>query len=192
MFAWAVLGGAAMAHEGEKHAAGPGLFGEPPEYVHVLLNPLPVYGLGLGTLALAAALFTRSRAAKAVALGLVVFSSGMAWPVVHYGQNAYDSVRGASDDQGRRWLNEHMERAEKYAYAFYVAAILGVLALISLKQFPKAATPLALATLIAALVSLGIGSWISRAGGQIRHPEFRHGPAPTEGTADAALTHSNR
>jgi len=28
-----------------------------PEYMHVLLNPLPVYGLAFGTLALALALF---------------------------------------------------------------------------------------------------------------------------------------
>jgi hypothetical protein len=58
----------AMAHEGEAPPSGPGLFGQPPEYIHVLLNPLPVYGLSIGVLTLAVALFARSRAAKGVAL----------------------------------------------------------------------------------------------------------------------------
>ena len=52
---------AAIAHEAHQHAAGAGLQGLPPEYVHVLLNPLPVYGLAIGVLALCAGLLARSR-----------------------------------------------------------------------------------------------------------------------------------
>jgi len=33
--------------------------------------------------------------------------------------------------------------------------------------------------LICATICFGLGSWISKAGGRIRHPEFREGPAPT-------------
>ena len=74
----------AMAHEGEAPPSGPGLFGQPPEYIHVLLNPLPVYGLSMGVLALAVAFFARSRAAKGVALGIIILTSAAAWPVLHY------------------------------------------------------------------------------------------------------------
>jgi hypothetical protein len=173
----------AMAHEGEAPPRGPGLFGQSPEYIHTLLNPLPGYGLSMGVLALALALFLRSRAAKGIALGIVVLTSAAAWPVLHYGQNAYQTVHDRSDEQGQHWLAEHMERADKFVYAFYATALLGIVALISLKKFPKAATPLALVTLIAAVTSLGIGGWISRAGGQIRHPEFRHEPPPIDSSS---------
>ncbi len=74
-----------------------------PEYVHVLLNPLPVYMTAGGLLALALAL---------------------------------------------PW------------------------------KFPKSATPLAAATLVFAAIALGIGGWISHAGGQVRHSEFRGEPPP--------------
>jgi hypothetical protein len=149
------------------------LFDQPPEYVHVLLNPLPVYGLALGFLALAAALLARSKAAQVIALALVVLTSASAWPVLNSGDNAYQQIREKSDDDGQRWLDEHMDRAERFVYAFYATALLGIAALISQKKFPRVALPLTVATLIAGGVSLGVGAWIAKAGGQVRHPEFR-------------------
>ena len=41
-----------------------------PEYLHVLLNPLPVYGLATGVLGLVIALITRAPAARVTALRL--------------------------------------------------------------------------------------------------------------------------
>ena len=165
------------AHE---HAAGPGLFGQPPEYVHVLLNPIPVYGLAIGILALGAALLARSKPARAIALGIIIVSSASDWAVAHYGKNAYAGIREKADETGQQWLDEHMDRAEKFIYVFYATALLGIAALISQKKFPRAATGLTIATLLASVVSLGVGGWISKAGGQIRHPEFRHGAAPSK------------
>lgn len=168
----------ASAHEKHEHAAGPGLFGQPPEYVHVLLNPLPVYGLAIGILALGAALLARSKPARAIALGIIIVSSASDWAVTHYGKNAFAGIREKADEAGQQWLDEHMERGEKFIYVFYATALLGIAALISQKKFPRAATGLTLATLVASVVSLGVGGWISKAGGQIRHPEFRAGSAP--------------
>lgn len=57
-----------------------------PEYVHVLLNPLPVYGLTMGVLGLIIALLSKTRAARVTALALVVVSATSAWPVYYYGK----------------------------------------------------------------------------------------------------------
>lgn len=169
---------AALAHEGHEHPAGSGLFGLPPEYFHVLLNPMPVYGMAMGILALGAALLARNKTAQVIGLALVILAAASAWPVAHYGQNAFKEIRGLADDAGAAALDEHMERAEKLVYVFYATALLGIAALVSQRKFPKAATPLAAITLIAAVASLGAGGWISKAGGQIRHPEFRHTGIP--------------
>lgn len=165
---------AAFAHEGQEHPAGSGLFGLPPEYVHVLINPMPVYGLAMGVLALGAALVLRNKTAQTIGLGLVIIAAASAWPVAHFGQNAYKQIRGQADDAGQDALDEHMERADKLVPIFYATAVLGVVALIGQRKFPRAATPLAAVTLAAAIASLGAGGWISKAGGQIRHSEFRH------------------
>lgn len=173
----------ALAHEGHEHPAGGGLFGLPPEYVHVLLNPLPVYGMAMGILALGAALLLRNKTAQVIGLGLVILAAASAWPVAHYGLNAFKEIRGLTDDAGADALDEHMERAEKLSYFFYATALLGVAALVSQRKFPKAALPLTAVTLIAAVASLGAGGWISKAGGQIRHPEFRGTPAAATNAA---------
>ena len=169
----------ALAQEGHDHPAGGGLFGLPPEYVHVLLNPLPVYGMAMGVLALGAALLARNKTAQVIGLGLVIIAAASAWPVAHYGQNAYKEIRGLADEPGQTQLAEHMERSDKLIYVFYATALLGAAALVSQRKFPKAATPLAAVTLFAAVASLGAGGWISKAGGQIRHPEFRGVSAPS-------------
>lgn len=167
-----ILSGA-YAHEKQGHAPGPGLFGQPPEYVHLLLNPLPVYGIAIGLLALGAALLARSKPARTLAIVVIVVCAASAWPVQYFGENAYQRVRQISDEQGQQSLDQHMERAGKLIYVFYATALLGIAALVSQMKFPKAATPLAVVILIAAAASLGAGAWISKVGGEIRHPELR-------------------
>jgi len=71
-----------------------------PEYMHVLLNPLPVYGLAFGTLALALALFLRNYRVTVAALVLVFVGAISAWPVYQYGESAYDRVKSMSDPAG--------------------------------------------------------------------------------------------
>ena len=168
----------ALAHEGHEHPAGSGLFGLPPEYVHGLINPMPVYGMAMGVLALGPALLLRNKTAQNIGLGLVILAAASAWPVAHYGQNAYKQIRGLADEPGQAALDEHMERADKLVIVFYATALLGICALVSQRKFRKAAMPLAAVTLAAAVASLGAGGWISKVGGQIRHPEFRHGEMP--------------
>ncbi|MEO6181921.1 MAG: hypothetical protein ABIP71_02205, partial [Verrucomicrobiota bacterium] len=164
---------AAFAHEGQEHAAGGGLFGLSPEYIHVLLNPIPGYGLAMGILALASALVARNKTAQVIGLGLVIIACASVWPVTHFGTSAYKHVRELSDEAGVDALDEHMERAEKVVFFFYATALLGVVAIVSRRKFPRAATPLAVTTLLLGVASLGAGGWIAKAGGQIRHPEFR-------------------
>ncbi|MGH8162830.1 MAG: hypothetical protein ACREP1_00680 [Rhodanobacteraceae bacterium] len=151
-----------------------------PEYVHVLINPIPVYGLVIGLIALAVALGFRLRAALIPALVAVAFSSAMAWPVYTYGEKSYDRVYSMVDKEGDAWLNTHMHRAERLIYIFYALAVLAVAAIVLPLKWPHALMPLAIATLIFGIATLGVGSWIAYAGGKVRHREFRspNGPAP--------------
>ncbi len=161
--------------KGEVAGKGAGLL--QPEYIHVLINPLPVYGLATAMLGLAGALVLRNRPAQVLALGLVVLSAGSAWPVYKLGEKAYHRVYVAVDGDGQDWLNSHKHRAEKLIYLFYALAAVALCAAWVPAKLPKTAFPLAFLTLMVGLVSLGAGGWISKAGGQIRHTEFRNKPA---------------
>jgi glucan phosphoethanolaminetransferase (alkaline phosphatase superfamily) len=149
-----------------------------PEYVHVLLNPLPVYGLAVATLALIIALFSKTKAARVTALALVMLSAASAWPVYYYGEAGYDRVKTMVDEDGDKWLEEHMRRGEQLIYVFYVVAALSAVGIFAEFAVPKAAVPMAIATLILAAANLGIGSHIAYAGGRVRHKEFRFETPP--------------
>ncbi len=149
-----------------------------PEYIHVLINPLPVYGLGLGLIGLIMALLLRSRPAKVATLTIVLISAASAWPVYEFGEQGYDRVLSMTDDDGRVWLDEHRDRAEDLIYFFYGLAALTAVAIAAPLRWPKSSVILAIAVLLFGMAVLGMGGYIAYAGGKIRHREFRNEPPP--------------
>jgi len=149
-----------------------------PEYVHVLLNPLPVYGLLLSLIGLIIAFVLKSRRAQIATLAIVLISSLCAWPVYEYGEDGYDRVLAMTDDDGHAWLDEHMHRAEKLIYIFYALALLSAIAIAAPLKWPSSTAPLIIAVILLGALTLGSGAYIAYAGGRIRHREFRNEPAP--------------
>ena len=150
-----------------------------PEYLHVLLHPLPIWGLVTGVLGLAIALILRSRAAEIATLAIILVSALSAVPVFLLGGAAEDRVEGIVDDVGREWLQEHERRGEQVIYAFWVLAAVTAVALIAPAKWPKLAAPLAIVVLVFSVLTIALGGYVAKAGGQIRHREFRTGPLPT-------------
>jgi hypothetical protein len=149
-----------------------------PEYIHVLLNPLPVYGLLVGWVGLVIGLALRSRRAQIATLTLVLLSSISAWPVYEFGEQGYDRVLSMTDEDGEAWLDEHMRRAEDLIWVFYVLAALSTFAIAAPIKWPKSSVPLAVGVILLGAVTLGSGAYIAYAGGRVRHREFRNEPPP--------------
>jgi membrane associated rhomboid family serine protease len=149
-----------------------------PEYVHVLINPLPVYGLSIAVLALVLAVFLRRQRLTVAALVLVFICSISAWPTYRYGQAGYDRVKSMADDAGGKWLDEHKARAEKLIWAFYVVAAVAALGVVSVAKWPRTSRTVTVVTLALAGTTLGVGGYIAYAGGHVRHREFRFEPPP--------------
>ena len=144
-----------------------------PEYIHVLLNPLPIYGLALGLIGLLIALFLRSRPAQIATLAIVLISAASAWPVYEFGEQGYDRVLSMADDDGQAWLEAHQQRGERFIYFFYALAVVSALAIALPIKFPNFSLTLTLVTLLFGLIVLGMGGYVAYAGGKIRHREFR-------------------
>jgi hypothetical protein len=153
-----------------------------PEYIHVLLNPLPVYGLLVGWLGLIIAFFLKSRRAQIATLALVLISATSAWPVYEFGEQGYDRVLSMTDEDGQAWLDEHLHRAETLIYAFYALALLSAIAIAAPIKWPKSSAPLLVAVILLGAATLGTGGYIAYAGGKVRHREFRNEPAPPKRT----------
>ena len=150
-----------------------------PEYVHVLLNPLPIYGTALGALALLIAMILKNRRAQITALILVLIGAGSTIPVAHYGDAGYDVIESQmSSDEADAWLDAHGQRALRAMPAFYGLIALALGALLVPWKWPKAAVALNVLTLALAVFDLGLAGWIGYAGGQAMHKEFRSGMPP--------------
>ena len=149
-----------------------------PEYIHVLLNPLPVYGLLIALVGLVLALILKSRRAQIATLALVLISSASAWPVYEFGEQGYDRVLTMTDEDGGAWLDEHVRRAEQLIRIFYVLVALSAIAIAAPIKWPTCSVPLAVAVLLLGVITLGSGAYIGYAGGRVRHREFRNEPAP--------------
>src|SRR5205809_7992635 len=93
-----------------------------PEYVHVLINPLPIYGLAMGWIGLIIALFLRSRPAQIATLALGLMSAVSALPPYEFGEEGYHRVLSMTADDGHALLDEHQRRAEQLIYFFYALA----------------------------------------------------------------------
>jgi hypothetical protein len=109
----------------------------------------------------------------------------MAWPVYELGERASDRVLSMSDEDGQAWLEAHEHRADQLIPFFYVLALLSLAAIVVPIKFPKSALLLAIATLVLGAGVLGMGGYIAKAGGKIRHREFRTGPPPKEKSDEA-------
>src|SRR5438094_6367377 len=149
-----------------------------PEYIHVLINPLPTYGLAMGWVRQAIAVFLKSRRAQIATLALVLIGAVSAWPVYELGQQSYDLVLSMADTDGQAWLDEHQDRAEDLIYFFYALALLSAVAIVAPMKWPKSSMPLTLGVTLLGAIVIGIGAYIAQAGGKIRHREFRNEAPP--------------
>src|SRR5436189_5388844 len=113
-----------------------------PEYVHILINPLPIYGLAISWIGLVIAFFLRSRRAQITTLALLLISAASAWPAYEFGEEGYDRVLSMSDDAGRAWLDEHQYRAEQLVLFFYALAGLSAIAIALPIRWTNASKPL--------------------------------------------------
>jgi hypothetical protein len=160
-----------------------------PEYVHVVINHLPLGGLAVAMLALVIALATRVRAAIFIGLGLLGLMALSAWPVYHYGQAGYDRVLSMADEPGQKYLAYHQELAERWVFLYFITAGVAALGCAVGWKWPRTVVLSSVLALVFAGASLASGIVIAKAGGAIRHREFRSGAPPKVAPESSRLDH---
>lgn len=149
-----------------------------PAYRHLLLNHIPVIGLGMSLLVLVFGLVLRQTAALYFGLFLTALTAGIALPVALAGDAAYPEIFDGLGEEGRDWLDYHAHLAEQWLPLIYGTAVLAVC--VSLGGVYRSAW-LYPGALLVSLVSLGSITGtvlIAEAGGKVKHPEFRWRDAP--------------
>ena len=144
-----------------------------PEYVHVLLNPMPLYGMAAGAFLLVWSRWRHPEEFPEGTLTWIILVSIVTGLAVYFGEQGYENVGAIADAHGNRWLAHHKARAETLMYIFYLAGACALGSLWARRRRPLWSRRLVSVTLVLTFLSIGAAGWISHAGGQIMHAEFR-------------------
>jgi len=144
-----------------------------PAYRHVLLNHLPIIGLAMALLVLLIGLGLRQRPMQITSLVLIAMTAGAAWPVAQYGDAAYPAIYDGLDGHGRAWLDHHAEVAETWLPVLY-ATCLAAIAAVAAGVLKRSLLNLGcIAVFVLGCAAFTGAALVAKAGGQIKHPEFR-------------------
>ena len=100
------------------------------------------------------------------------------WPVYHYGEAGYDRVLSMSDDAGVKFLDYHRALAERWVFLYFVTAGVAGVGFVVAWKWPRTLVFSSILSLVLAAASLAAGMVIAKAGGAVRHREFRFEPPP--------------
>lgn len=151
-----------------------------PQYLHVLLHPLPVLGLAVAVIGLVLGLIFKSKGGISISLFLIALTSASAFLVFQSGEKTEHLLEDSFDKETSGWVHEHEQRAETAIYLFYVTAFVAVVALAIRPVIPGFARGATWAALALACLCVLAGAWIGYAGGRIAHPGLRDEPAPAQ------------
>lgn len=149
-----------------------------PEHLHVMLNHFPLIGVIAATIPLLFGIMRNSSTALAAGFFMCILFSGLTYPVMETGGKAADrfydgDIHPNWDAEGEKWFEIHAHRADetaKFAYGLVGLSFIGLLCSWKIKKIQAF---MGIITLLGCGVVIGLMSWVARAGGQIRHPEFR-------------------
>lgn len=151
-----------------------------PVHLHLLLNHIPVIGLGFALLVFVYALLRKSGELTTAALGLLVLTALVAIPVYLTGEPAEEAAEhlpGVSE----AIIGRHENAALISLIAIEALGVLSLGWLILYKRAKRLSRFLTMIVFVLALGATGLMAWTANLGGQIRHTEIRsNASVPTE------------
>lgn len=137
------------------------------EYAHLVMEPLPMYGIGIGALFLILAILTGESKSRMLALVLICACSASVWPYLDLRKEAAPRILATHEPSYGPLIREQTTRREGYAWAFYVLA--GISAVTLLAAGGSKGKPFLLMTAAAALVVFVLSLWLHKKECEIYH-----------------------
>lgn len=145
-----------------------------PAHLHLLLNHIPVLGVGFGLAVLGWATFRPRPEFARLALVVLVLSALAAIPTYLSGEPAEDAIEGVAGEI-EPWVEPHEEAALVSLALIEGLGVLGLAGLWSARRAVSVSRPMMVATLVLAFATAGSLAYTATLGGLIRHTELRAG-----------------
>jgi len=155
-----------------------------PAHLHLMLNHVPVLAVPFGVAVLGWSLLRPRPELTRLALVVFVFSAVAIIPTYVSSEPAEAAIEGVASDI-EPWVEPHEEAALVSLVLGEALGVLGLVGLWSARRAVSPSRPMAMVTLVLALVTAGSLAYTANLGGLIRHTEIRGG-VPLLGNLGAA------
>jgi hypothetical protein len=143
-----------------------------PEYLHLLLEPIMIWGLGIGVIAFLFSFFFGERKMQFVALAVIMVSALAVMPYLEQRKKADARVVKLRADV-KEMIDESAERRRDSRGAYVLVAALAGLTILMGAHKGKPGMLAGIGTAIAGAVVVVHGAWLHLKDAEIYHPNIR-------------------
>jgi hypothetical protein len=122
-----------------------------PEYLHLLLEPLPLYGLGLGLVFVIVSLVFGEIKSRMLALAVICVSCASVWPYIDLRDKATPRILATRSPEFAPLIQQQTKRRKDWSWPYYAMTLFSGIALLSARS-PKGRPVLFFVVLFGALL----------------------------------------
>jgi hypothetical protein len=137
------------------------------EYLHLVLENLPLYGVACGVLMLLVAQMAGEKKSRLLALLLITACCASVWPYQELRVKAEPRIVATRDPALKPFIDKQTERRAGVNWAFYTMAAVSGLTL--LLQMAGKGKPLVFVTLAGALAIVCLSAWLHKKECEVYH-----------------------
>jgi hypothetical protein len=138
-----------------------------PEYLHLLLESLPLYGLGIGLLFLVVAQLTGEGKSRLFALLIITLSAASVWPYQDLREKATPRIIATRDTSLGPLIREQTERRSRFNWVYYTLAVAGAVTLAA--QLAGKGKPLLIVFIIGTAALFFFSLWLHKKECEVYH-----------------------
>jgi hypothetical protein len=142
-----------------------------PEYAHLLMESLPLYGLAFGVTLLVVAFVVNERKCRLLALGIIFVSSASVWPYLDFRLKATPRILATRAVEYGPIIQEQTQLRQDTAWAYYIMAAVTLIAM-SMSRSRHAHWGI-LAVLVGSVLLFWLSVWLHKKECEVYHPNIK-------------------
>lgn len=147
-----------------------------PEYAHLLLESLPLYGLAFGLTLLVVAFVFNEQKCRLLALGLVMLSCASVWPYLDFRLEATPRILATRAVEYGPIIRAQTDLRLSTAWAYYSMVIVTAVAMLLTKT--RHARYGVLVVMIGGVMLFWLSVWLHKKECEVYHPNIRRYATP--------------
>jgi len=138
-----------------------------PEYLHLLLEPLPLFGLGIGLVFLIMSFVFGEVKSRLLALGIICVSCASVWPYIDLRDKATPRILATRSPDFAPLIQEQTQRRKDWSWPYHAMTLLSAAALLSSRS-PKS-RPLLFAIVLYGGLLFWFSIWLHKKECEVYH-----------------------